>query len=167
MANSRTLATARKNKKDQLAAEDRAQSVARLQAAAVLLPCSPLSSDHDTEPLDFPASDTVMAPVSDTDDIVVSSSRAGRKRKSGAALLSDMSDDDVDVPVKPARKKPGPKPKVRAISDVDESEDDTPKPAKKKPGRKPKAKGKPNEKPPPKKKAKGAQFHAPFDLRLK
>ncbi|KAJ7480450.1 hypothetical protein B0H11DRAFT_1915857 [Mycena galericulata] len=84
---------------------------------------------------DFP--DAVSAPPGRT-------TRSTRKRKSD--LISDVELSDSDVPVKPAKKKPGPKAKEKESSDVESIEEERPKPVKKKPELKPKPKAKPKQK---------------------
>ncbi|KAJ7135125.1 hypothetical protein C8R46DRAFT_1048062 [Mycena filopes] len=132
MANAATLAAARKARQEQqndLAAAQRAQAVANLQ---ISLASSPLSSSvtgrlgpaDDFAPLEFPDSDTPMAPPSDDGSEIsapATRSRSHPKRKSAA--VSEVSDPDGDAPAKPPRKKPGPKPKPKPVvvsSDSDE-----------------------------------------------
>ncbi|KAJ7794487.1 hypothetical protein B0H14DRAFT_2621860 [Mycena olivaceomarginata] len=106
MANSASLAVARERRAD-LAAAERAQSVSKLQTA--LRSSSPLSSlttlVDDHEKLHFPESDTPMEP----------STRQTRSAKRKSDVRSDLSESD-EPPKKPAKNKPGPKPKAKEIT---------------------------------------------------
>jgi hypothetical protein len=101
-----------------------------------------------------------MEPPSESDDDFPTSiavlTRAMRSSKRKSEATSDGSDADL---ARPAKKKPGPKPKAKAAkpsSDGEDSEPESdPKPAKKKPGPKRKSKGKATAVPKGKK-AKGA-----------
>jgi hypothetical protein len=111
-----------------------------------------LSSPHSDVPaLEFPISPTPMEPPSDEKKFPASvavpvQTRQSTKRKS--AVTSDISDAEL---TRPAKKKPGPKPKVWTVdpdSEVDSSEPESkPKPSRKKPGPKPKPKAKSGPKP--------------------
>ncbi|KAJ7704824.1 hypothetical protein B0H17DRAFT_1175407 [Mycena rosella] len=110
-------------------------------------PQTPSESTSLSAPvLEFPSSPTPMEPPSDQEefpDSVAAPVRTMRsttgKRKS--EVTSDISDAELGAP---ARKKPGPKPKVKTVkpaSKVDSSEPESePKLTKKKPGPKPKPK---------------------------
>ncbi|KAJ7716066.1 hypothetical protein B0H16DRAFT_1801847 [Mycena metata] len=142
MANDKSLAAARQTRRDRrdaVAAQTRAQAVSKLQES---LASSPLPSsvtgrlgsvaDFDDEaPLEFPVSDTPMAPPSEDDypDPAAPDTRStASKRKSDA--LSETSDSVT--PVKPPRKKPGPKPKPKPTASLSDSEEHAPKAAPKK-----------------------------------
>ncbi|KAJ7460471.1 hypothetical protein B0H11DRAFT_1923873 [Mycena galericulata] len=88
---------------------------------------SPLSTVPSAEqPLDFPASDTSMATPSDNEfPNAVSAPPGWTTRCRGV------------VPVKPAKKKPGPKAKEKESSDIESIEEERLKPVNKKPGPKP------------------------------
>ncbi|KAJ7026054.1 hypothetical protein C8F04DRAFT_1126520 [Mycena alexandri] len=137
MANSASLIAARKRKQG-IAARARAQAVSKLQAASSLT-----SPSDDTQRLDFPDSETPMAPASAEefpDEVTVDQalSRRPLKRK---AVTSDVS--DYDTPVKRPTKKPVPKPKATEKYDSENDSEITPPPkTRKKPGPKPKAKPK-------------------------
>jgi hypothetical protein len=104
----------------------------------------------DAPALEFPSSPTPMEPPSDDKELPASIAvpvRTTRSNKRKSEVTSDISDADL---VAPAKKKPGPKPKVRTVkpsSEVDSSEESEPKPARKKPGPKPIPKSKPVSKP--------------------
>ncbi|KAJ7016068.1 hypothetical protein C8F04DRAFT_1203446 [Mycena alexandri] len=144
MANDKSLAAARQTRRDRrdaVAAQTRAQAVSKLQES---LASSPLPSsvtgrltsvyEFDEEaPLQFPTSDTPMELPSEDDysDPAAPDTRStASKRKSDA--LSDSESSDSTTPVKPPRKKPGPKPKAKPTARVSDSQERAPKAAPKK-----------------------------------
>ncbi|KAJ7609312.1 hypothetical protein DFH06DRAFT_1376354 [Mycena polygramma] len=149
MANEKTLTAAREarlERRQAIAAETRAQAVSKLQESLISSPLTTssvpgrLAPADDFDPLDFPDSDTPMAPPSDDgSEKAAPDTRSRTKRKSN--VVSDAS--DVEVPVaKPARKKPGPKPKGKPAATPSDSEPEAvEKPVKKAAGKvkKPKA----------------------------
>ncbi|KAJ7233354.1 hypothetical protein C8J57DRAFT_1532473 [Mycena rebaudengoi] len=101
--------------------------------------------------LEFPSSPTPMERPSDDEEFPASiplPTRTTRSTKWKSEVTSDISDADLAAP---AKKKPGPKPKVQTVkpsSEVESSKPESePKPAKKKLGPKSKRKGKPVPKP--------------------
>ncbi|KAJ7318331.1 hypothetical protein DFH08DRAFT_819938 [Mycena albidolilacea] len=87
-----------------------------------------------------------MEPSSESDDFPVSvtvPARTMRSSKCKSEVTSDVSDVDL---ARPAKKKPGPKPKAKATKPSSDSQDSErksdSKPAKKKPGPQPKSKSK-------------------------
>ncbi|KAJ7832404.1 hypothetical protein B0H14DRAFT_2592071 [Mycena olivaceomarginata] len=107
------LATARAK------ASESAQAVSKLQDA--LRASSPLSSTSQNHSLDFPGSDTPLAPPSDTEEVAALSAppqTRTKKRTLSDVSKSETSDISVDKAVKkkpavrktaPSKKKPGPK----------------------------------------------------------
>ncbi|KAJ7937856.1 hypothetical protein B0H13DRAFT_1852153 [Mycena leptocephala] len=147
-------AVARKKKKTHEEAEDRAQSVVRLQVALRGSSLSPFASD-DPEHLQPPDLDTRTASPSDGDDPGPICDSLGHHTRSKMKRKSDTF-SDADVAAKPTKKKPGPKPKpkpkadakAKASLDDDTSEDEPPPPPKTKTKKKraPKATAKPTAK---------------------
>ncbi|KAF7377159.1 hypothetical protein MSAN_00135100 [Mycena sanguinolenta] len=98
-------------------AAQKAQAVSKLQAA-LRQPSPPYSSvDTSHSHLDFPESDTPMAPPSDTEEAVAPTGRQTRSRKRTVSEISESETSDAPVD-KPVKKKSGPKPKSRPVKSV-------------------------------------------------
>ncbi|KAJ6554667.1 hypothetical protein B0H19DRAFT_1262984 [Mycena capillaripes] len=97
-------------------AADKAQAVSRLQEALHLsdLPSEPSGGNGSHSQLDFPDSDTPMAPPSETEELVAPAARHALPRKQNISELSKSETPDAPAD-KPAKKKPGSKPKAKAI----------------------------------------------------
>lgn len=107
MPTRKTLAKARDK------AAEKAQTVSRLQEALRLLspPSSSVDSSHSR--LDFPDSETPMAPPSEAEEGVAPSAPRTRSRK---RTVSDVSkSESSDIPVDKPAKKPGPKPRSKPL----------------------------------------------------
>ncbi|KAJ7925344.1 hypothetical protein B0H13DRAFT_2570980 [Mycena leptocephala] len=122
-----------------VAARKRKKELAALKAQADPLPASSpgpaLSPAHsESRPLEFPPSPTPMAPPSDDEfpPSIVIPTRRTRSAKRKSDVASDTSDVDGTPPPK---KKPVRAKTATKVSDVEDSEEESPpKPARKKPG---------------------------------
>jgi hypothetical protein len=113
MATKKSLTRARVTT-DRAKAAEKAQAISKLQEALQLSdpPSESSTIDESHSPLDFPESDTPMAPPSDSEGVTAPRTRS-RKR-----TVSEVSKSEtLDVPVvnKPVKKKTGLKPKPKCV----------------------------------------------------